>query len=52
MIHRPIDGMSENDLMTMGAMHVSDVNCFFQLVLESLTDHFDIAIYKDDFPFP
>ena len=51
MMNRPILGMSEDDMVTMEALRVADVNSFFQLVLGSLTDHFDISIYQEDFPF-
>ena len=50
-MHRRSLGMSEDDMVTQEALRVADVYSFFQLVLGSLTDHFDISIYQEDFPF-
>ena len=43
--------MNEEDQGFFEMTHAQDVNCFFQLVLGSLPDHFDIHCYDEDFPF-
>lgn len=31
--------------------YISDVNMFFQVVLNSLPDYFDVSVYGEDFSF-
>ena len=44
-------GMTEEDVMMMELTSINHVLSFFEVVIGTLPDHFDMSIYKDDFPF-
>ena len=50
-MNRKEPGMTEEDVMLLELNSIKHILSFFEVVLNTLPDHFDMSIYKDDFPF-
>ena len=50
-MNRKRPGMTEEDVMMMELTLINHVLSFFEVVVGTLPEYFDMSIYKDDFPF-